>query len=315
MKISPALLKVGSGYSKAELAELFDAPDLVTIREGLYGRDGQDYILFFVTLNKEKADPSVAYNDYFEDGLFFWESQHQNTLQSKWIKKIATKEVTPLLFVREVAKINGRTQKFVFAGQLEDPTPDESSSRPVKFTFFPADLTGEEGVLLKPLVDWNPGDERRQGLNKDFAAKVELLRMRTSSKSEVNSDEIGRAPGAYRPGPTPKATEYFVSTEHHEDWFIYILALSNSQAAKVGMSHDPKARLREYNHSIMPEITGLSWSLSFSHKVQDAETAKMIEQKVLRKFSKYQLQSNGEILREVDLMSVQLAVIDAARSI
>ena len=103
MTISHDLLTIGAEYSRAELAELFDTPDLATSREGWYPRDRYDYVPFFVTLNKEKADPAVSYNDYFEDGLFFWESQNQNTLNSKWIRKIVEEQVVPLLFVREFA--------------------------------------------------------------------------------------------------------------------------------------------------------------------------------------------------------------------
>ena len=184
MTISPELLKIGEGYSRAELAELFDAPDLATSREGWYPRDRYDYIPFFVTLNKEKADPAVAYNDYFEDGLFFWESQNQNTLNSKWIRKIIEEQAVPLLFVREVAKIKGVTQKFVYAGRLVNPVPDRNSSRPVKFTFDPLDLIDPLPENLGALIAWKPGDERRTPLHAEFAKAVERKRKSTASTSQ-----------------------------------------------------------------------------------------------------------------------------------
>jgi len=118
--------------------------------------------------------------------------------------------------------------------------------------------------------------------------------------------------GGYRPGPTPQAADYKVSTNQHDHWYVYILVLSNHKAVKVGMSHDPKSRLKTYNHTIMPELTGLDWKLAFTHRVSNAEKAQQIEQEVLREFSVHQLPSNGEILREVDAMSVQLAIIKAA---
>lgn len=179
MTICPELLKIGEEYSRAELAELFDAPDLATSREGWYPRDRYDYVPFFVTLNKETADPSVAYNDYFEDGLFFWESQNQNTLGSKWIRKITQGQLVPLLFVREVAKVKGVTQKFAYAGRLSDPLPDLRSSQPVKFTFEPSDLTEPLSENIKVLVEWSPGDERRAPLRTEFSKAVERKRKKT----------------------------------------------------------------------------------------------------------------------------------------
>ncbi len=78
------------------------------------------------------------------------------------------------------------------------------------------------------------------------------------------------------------------------------------------MSHEPKARLKHYNHTIMPELTGLTWKLAFTHKVRDADTAQLVEQDVLKYFASRQLPSNGEILRDIDATTVQLAIIKAA---
>lgn len=39
MIISPNLLTIGAEYSRADLAELFDATDLATSREGWYERN------------------------------------------------------------------------------------------------------------------------------------------------------------------------------------------------------------------------------------------------------------------------------------
>lgn len=180
MTISPDLLSVGAEYSRSDLAELFDAPDIATSREGWYPRDRYPYVPFFVTLDKEKSDPAVAYNDYFEDGLFFWESQNRNTLHSKWIEKIVSEEVVPLLFVRKVAKIKGITQKFVYAGTLVSPLPDENSSKPVKFIFEPVDLAEFETEPLKSLIEWKPGNNRRKPLDGEYGEKVSRKRKKSS---------------------------------------------------------------------------------------------------------------------------------------
>lgn len=195
MTDSPDFLTIGQEYSRVELAKLFDAPDLATSREGWYPRDQFDYVPFFVTLNKEQADPAVAYNDYFEDGLFFWESQNQNTLASKWIRKIIEERAVPLLFVREVAKIKGVTQKFAFAGRLSRPLPDLNSARPVTFSFEPIDLMDPLPRNLGVLVAWKPGDERRTPMRPEFAQKVDIKRrnMGTTGQGYEADPKVRRA--------------------------------------------------------------------------------------------------------------------------
>lgn len=142
-----------------------------------------------------------------------------------------------------------------------------------------------------------------------ITSRQESQHTATISTSEPSP---GKSNGTYRPGPLPQAAEYTVSTTEHDDWFVYLLVLSNKKAVKVGFSHDPNTRLRTYNHAIMPELTGLSWSLGFMHKVTDANTAQRIEQHVLQVYSEHQLASNGEILRDVDATKVQLTIIRAA---
>lgn len=149
------------------------------------------------------------------------------------------------------------------------------------------------------------------------ALEVEFQRLwvgPTPEETKVSAGAAVTRTTTYRPGPTPQAGDYTVSASQHDEWFVYVLELSNKKAVKVGMSHEPKARLKHYNHTIMPEITGLSWKLAFTHPVRDAETAQEVEQAVLRSFAKHQLRSNGEILQEVEVMKVQLAIISASGS-
>lgn len=173
MPITPEVLDVGQEYTRRDLAVLFGEAHLATSREGYYGRDGQVFMPFFVTLDKEKADPAVAYNDYFEGGLFFWESQHQNTLRSKWIKKWLDAEVTPLLFIRLVARRQGRTQPFVYAGRLMSPVADETSERPVKLVCEPIDISDPPPTSLKAMIEWSPGESRIREPKGEYAKRIE----------------------------------------------------------------------------------------------------------------------------------------------
>ena len=65
----------------------------------------------------------------------------------------------------------------------------------------------------------------------------------------------------------------------------------------------------------MPELTDLYWKLDFVHKVDNADIAREVEQRVLQNYSVNQLPSNGEILRDVDVSEARLAIINAAQSL
>lgn len=184
MTITTTILKVGSTYSRHQLAEIFDEPELKTSREGVYHRQTESFIPFFVTLDKENADPSIAYNDYFEDGLFFWESQNNNTLQTNWIRRIISKDAVPLLFVRKLRKLKGVTQPFFYAGRLSNPDADVKSSRPVKFAFQPIDLPSSLPRGLASLVAWRPATSRKGHMSQDFREKVDVKRKAVSTKGQ-----------------------------------------------------------------------------------------------------------------------------------
>ena len=124
--------------------------------------------------------------------------------------------------------------------------------------------------------------------------------------SNQNTDQ--RCP-IHKPAPVPTDREYTVSSKKHDKWYVYVLELSNKQAVKVGMSHEPKSRLREYNKMVLSEITGIKWSLAFTQTFEDAETALRIEQAVLNAFTNLRLASNGEVLRGVGTMTVQLEIV------
>lgn len=159
MAIDPKLLRLNSSYSRAELGDIFGDEKIASSREGLYP-DG-DRVIFFVTLDKEDRDQTVSYEDYFADGLFYWESQSTQAPHHKNIREILSGEMEPLLLVREVAKIRSQTQPFIYAGRLEYLDHDQKSSKPVKVIFDPIDLTERVSDPLKRLIDWAPASHRQ----------------------------------------------------------------------------------------------------------------------------------------------------------
>lgn len=141
---------------------------------------------------------------------------------------------------------------------------------------------------------------------KDFGEKPKA----TIENENSSLASVGNTTAEHlRPGPIPSSGTSEVSRKAHEEWFVYILELSNKKAIKVGMSHNPADRLKSYNHAILTEITGLSWRLAFTHKVPSAEAAQALEQTVLSAFADRRLESNGEVLRGVGALEAQLELV------
>lgn len=155
MAFNPDVLTVNQKYSKRKLAPLLSDPKIEQVREGRY-RIG-NWLLLFVTLDKLQAkNENVKYNDFFEQDIFYWESQHQQSLKSPMIQKIIRGELIPLLFVREHANVEGDTQEFVYAGKLDYLDHDSASSNPVKFAFSANEVIEPIGNPLRALLDWKP---------------------------------------------------------------------------------------------------------------------------------------------------------------
>ncbi|MEM7775053.1 MAG: DUF3427 domain-containing protein [Pseudomonadota bacterium] len=125
-----------------------------------------------MTLDKSDFNPDAAYNDYFEDGLFYWESQKKNTPESKTLRRLMHADYIPLLFVREKRKVKSKTQPFFYAGRLLEPEIDPDSNQPVKFAFRPVDLDETVPESLLPVVAWKPAPARRRPPAPEFSHRL-----------------------------------------------------------------------------------------------------------------------------------------------
>lgn len=176
MDFTPEILTVNYTYSKKVLADLISDPIIELVREGRYRV--LNWLLLFVTLDKDKAkNENVKYNDFFGEGVFFWESQHQQSLKSPMIRAIINRTLTPLLFVRQYEKVRGKTQEFVYAGKLEYLKHDPNSSNPVKFAFSTPDILEPVKPPLRTLLDWKPLGAHAHGVPQALVegAKKKLL--------------------------------------------------------------------------------------------------------------------------------------------
>lgn len=137
-------------YRTEEIAAAFDkrtrAGQLYAPQTGVV--EAGDFDLLLVTLNKsaKSATPHLQYEDYaISPTLFHWESQASTRRDDRKGRRHLSREITPLLFVREVGKDDrGLGVPYHYLGVAE--RVDDKGERPIQITWrlveaeLPADL-------------------------------------------------------------------------------------------------------------------------------------------------------------------------------
>jgi len=111
-------LELGKPYGKKELASLLSETTLAKVREGLFHRKKSNETLLFVDLVKKGKADRFHFDDKFEDDLFHWDSQTTQHINTPKFQELITGKRVPHLFVRINQKLKGKTQPFVYAGEL-----------------------------------------------------------------------------------------------------------------------------------------------------------------------------------------------------
>ena len=156
-------LKIGKGYNKKELASIINEPKASGLQTGLLYCENQNATFLFVTLNKNKKEKQLHYNDFFDGDYFEWDSQNSQSFESGRIQNIYANEVKVYLMARILDKFKGKTQPFIYCGELSYYSHDILSNKPVHITFkckdFKYETLNEE---LKLLYNWKPSDVGRE---------------------------------------------------------------------------------------------------------------------------------------------------------
>lgn len=164
------ILKVGSKYSKKELATLIEEPTLVSVREGVFScKNSQSYLLF-IDLEKKGKQERFHFDDFFEGEFFHWDSQTTQHIKSPKIQEIILGERTPHLFVRVSQKIKSVTQPFIYCGRLKYEDYEKETARPVHIVFQNIDYDDfTENLDLLEIYSWHPrkvGKSTRSSISK-----------------------------------------------------------------------------------------------------------------------------------------------------
>jgi hypothetical protein len=161
------ILSVGDKYSKKDLAERLDQPNLAKVREGIAQCTNSSSTLFFVDLEKLGKEQRFHFNDFFQEDFFHWDSQTTQHIHTPTIQQIVKGDLTPHLFVRVVQKIKNVTQPFIYCGRLVFDTHEEGTSKPVHMLFHNIDY--DDHTTNDDLIDiylWKPSKAGRETQSK-----------------------------------------------------------------------------------------------------------------------------------------------------
>ena len=149
-------LVVGKKYSKKDLSEIFDNPNIRIIREGIYNLNDSESF-FFVDLEKKGKEDKFHFDDFFQEDYFHWDSQTTQHINTPKIQEIVNGQRTPHLMIRITPKIKNVTQPFIYCGRLRYIEHEKETSKPVHIVFqnidFQDDTDNEE---LLEIYSWKP---------------------------------------------------------------------------------------------------------------------------------------------------------------
>ena len=173
------VLKIGSKYSKNDLAVVLNEPSLSTVREGVYSTKNSNSYLLFVDLEKADKETRFHFDDFFEGDYFHWDSQTTQHINSPKIQLLIKRELTPHLFVRLRQKNKSKTLPFVYCGRLAFSEYEEGTARPVHIIFQNIDYDDfSTDRDLLDIYNWKPskiGKTTKSTINKSNSVSNKRL--------------------------------------------------------------------------------------------------------------------------------------------
>jgi len=151
------LLTLGSLYTKLDLSDLLNEPNLKLVREGIYSSTNSNSILLFVDLVKPGKEERFHFNDYFQEDYFHWDSQTTQNINSPRIQKIVNGDIEVTLFVRITSRVKSSVQPFIYCGRLEYLEHDPNTHNPVHVIFNSIDYNERsQSSSLIDIYNWKP---------------------------------------------------------------------------------------------------------------------------------------------------------------
>ena len=198
--------EIGKQYSKLEAIDLAGATPPKQVRDITGITRFKNCVVLFVTLNKEDKEDAHKYKDSFVLGgkQFHWESQNANTPSTPHMVMIINKEPV-VLFARVHQKIKGKTQPFVYVGQLsciDYSYPLDSKKIPVEVIFQVLDHQHPMSGSLGDLYSWSSHEELEAN------RKIDISNVVLTETDAPKPSNRKKTPKKSTKRPVPKANNW-----------------------------------------------------------------------------------------------------------
>jgi len=120
-------LKFGESYERPFLAKLWGYQSFHAISKGVVTPSGTNYIIFFVT--KDKQEALTQYNDYIDENMLFWEGEEKHS-SDKRVFEANTNGDEIHLFYRDI-----HHTAFVYFGKITLTDYQLRENAPSEFVF------------------------------------------------------------------------------------------------------------------------------------------------------------------------------------
>lgn len=141
MPVSFTSLKFGQTYERPFLAKLWGYQSFHAISKGVVTPARTNYIIFFVT--KDKQEALTQYNDYIDGDMLFWEGEEKHSSDNR-VAEASTNGDEIYLFYREV-----HHTPFVYFGKITLTDFQLNNDKPSEFVFKINALSYEDIDVFK----------------------------------------------------------------------------------------------------------------------------------------------------------------------
>jgi predicted restriction endonuclease len=168
MPVSFTSLKFGEAYERPFLAKLWGYQSFNAISKGVVTPSGTNYIIFFVT--KEKQESLTQYNDYIDGDILFWEGEEKHSSDRR-VAEARSNGDEIHLFYREI-----HHTPFVYFGKITLTDFQSNNDRPSEFVFKINALSYEDVDVFKEV--------------REHAAEYKVLE--TTEQEQVVKNRLGQ---------------------------------------------------------------------------------------------------------------------------
>lgn len=157
-------LILGNEYTKKDLAEIFNEPNIEHVKQGIsYQKAGT-----FLWPNLEQGFQNNRYMNVFdiEREIYEWDSQDSQDINDPRIQALVNKEMPCLLFARLKPD-----RPYVYCGHISYRQHQLHTHHPVHLCFNLLEIDDDPRKALQELYDWKPADWKQHRKKWDEAPK------------------------------------------------------------------------------------------------------------------------------------------------